>query len=221
MSLRCRSSLNVLFISGCLLVITTIHGRFYGQQNGSAETSEYFPKNAFDKNVVRNQSKVDWYGSALKHLMEPSLLGKLQADANYHAYRFLLLRSFRAPVSIRITARDDGSADLVAKLFEKSEQGKGESLAHRDLRLPNRTMQELLEDIGKAGFWQMEAEVNPTPLNGEDGSKIPVPPVHGERWILEGVKYGKYHIVDRWSPDPVSKYAELGSKFLRLAELKF
>lgn len=41
----------------------------------------------------------------------------------------------------------------------------------------------------------------------------------GAQWIIEGVKDGKYHLVDRWSPKD-GQVRELGLMLLDMANLK-
>ena len=42
--------------------------------------------------------------------------------------------------------------------------------------------------VSKSGFWKA-----PNPVNDQKGTD-------GSQWIIEGVRGGKYHVVDRWSP---------------------
>ncbi len=49
--------------------------------------------------------------------------------------------------------------------------------------------QAFLSHVNKVGFWQAPAAVD-DPRRGNDGSE----------WIIEGVKGGQYHVLDRWSP---------------------
>ena len=59
--------------------------------------------------------------------------------------------------------------------------------------------------IEKIGFWNMPTSKQEL---GCDGA----------RWILEGYKGEKYHIVDRWS-SPKSSFHELGKHIMRLAKI--
>jgi hypothetical protein len=48
--------------------------------------------------------------------------------------------------------------------------------------------QDFLSRVEKVGFWNA-----PNPVNDQTGTD-------GSQWIIEGVKKGKYHIIDRWMP---------------------
>jgi hypothetical protein len=43
--------------------------------------------------------------------------------------------------------------------------------------------------LDKLNFWKM-----PNPVNDQRGTD-------GSQWIIEGVKGGLYHVLDRWSPE--------------------
>jgi hypothetical protein len=45
-----------------------------------------------------------------------------------------------------------------------------------------------LSRVDNLGFWTA-----PNPVNDQTGTD-------GSQWIIEGVKNGKYHVVDRWMP---------------------
>ena len=45
-----------------------------------------------------------------------------------------------------------------------------------------------LDQIESNGFWRLPSQEEP--VSGPDGA----------RWILEGAKGGKYHVVHRWAP---------------------
>jgi hypothetical protein len=47
-----------------------------------------------------------------------------------------------------------------------------------------------LKLLGQADFWKAPTEEKSDAV-GEDGAQ----------WIVEGVKDGQYHVVDRWSPE--------------------
>ena len=55
----------------------------------------------------------------------------------------------------------------------------------------------LLETLERLKFWHLPA--NETGVGGLDGAQ----------WIIEGVKDGKYHIVDRWDGGEIKGWALL------------
>jgi hypothetical protein len=48
--------------------------------------------------------------------------------------------------------------------------------------------QAFLTRVNELDFWEA-----PNPVNDQRGTD-------GSQWIIEGVKAGQYHVVDRWSP---------------------
>jgi hypothetical protein len=69
--------------------------------------------------------------------------------------------------------------------------------------------QALVAAVESAGFWNMAtlAEADNTVVN-----------VDGAQWVMEGVRNGRYHMIDRWSPgtgDPVRGIGVLALKLSR------
>jgi hypothetical protein len=64
-----------------------------------------------------------------------------------------------------------------------------------------------MEHLDDSCYWQLATQDDS--MDGNDGA----------RWILEGVKGGRYHIVDRWTPQNGS-YRELCLYALKLSGLK-
>ena len=59
--------------------------------------------------------------------------------------------------------------------------------------LPSRQLtahevQSFRSKVESGGFWNA-----PSPINDQTGTD-------GSQWIIEGVKAGRYHVVDRWMP---------------------
>jgi hypothetical protein len=55
-------------------------------------------------------------------------------------------------------------------------------------KLTAQEAQSLLSRVESGGFWNA-----PNPVNDQTGTD-------GSQWIIEGVKAGRYHVVDRWMP---------------------
>jgi len=151
----------------------------------------YFPKNALADDSRSDQFKTYWYSHALKVLAEPSLL-ELAKNSSSESYRFLWLRTFHHPVAIRLDVRPDGTGALTKKV------GSGSAGFPYTVRLvienvsrplTREQTQGFLAMLIRLGFWSLPSHINDQ--TGTDGSQ----------WVIEGVKEGKYHVVDRWSPD--------------------
>lgn len=127
-----------------------------------------------------------WYGKFLRAMDEQSLL-KAQ-DENVEVYRFLWLRSFHHPVMLRIV-RDGYSFKLTSvELNGAGGYDPGTRWSTAKFHIEQEEWCEFMSLLEKASFWSMETYRRDD--IGFDGS----------RWVLEGVRQGRYHIVDRWTP---------------------
>ena len=170
----------ILLLTVALFVAPTL-----GQSVPSAST-QYFPKSSLDSRG--DNFKSEWYSSELRALEEPSLF-ELEKTPSVESYRFLWLRTFNHPVAIRLDLLPDGTSTLTTKT------ASGEAGFHPGVLDENRSRvltkdetQAFLSKVGKLGFWQA-----PNPVNDQAGTD-------GSEWIIEGVKAGQYHVVDRWMP---------------------
>jgi len=160
-----------------------------------------FPKGVLGDTPDSDQFKARWYSNDLHALQEPSLL-TLAKHPSAEAYRFLWLRTFHHPVAIRIDIRSDGTAVLIQKTASGASGFNAGALFESSARLLSREQtQALLARLNNAGFWDLPSQVHDQ--TGTDGSQ----------WVIEGVKEGKYHLVDRWSPHIGPVYG-LGIYFL-------
>jgi hypothetical protein len=131
-------------------------------------------------------SVAGWYGRHLRAMSEKSLLDI--SDAETETYRFLWLRTADEPVFVRVERRGDE-----IKLFTKELDGlggfdPGEVLRSDEIGVRPQEFGEFLTRLAAADYWNLPTE------NKEGGND-------GAEWILEGVKYGRYHVVERWSPE--------------------
>ena len=165
----------------------------------SATQIDYFPLGILDETPQSSQFKEQWYSDQLRALKEPSLW-QLSKTQKTQTYRFLWLRSFHHPISVRLDVAEDGTAVVTTKIT--SGQAGDESrrlLVNKSHSLTKEQSAWFLDRINEADFWDLatyEQEVV-----GPDGKKIVEVHVDGAEWILEGVKDGKYKIADRWSPE--------------------
>jgi hypothetical protein len=151
--------------------------------------SGYFPKDKFSVDWAGRDDFInDWYGKHLKAMGEKSLLDVASVDNEI--YRFLWLRSFHHPIFVRIERSQN---DI--KLFTKELDGAGgyepgKVLRSKEIVLKREDFCKFLTLLEKADYWNLPIEKDDTTVVRVDGAE----------WILEGVKSGRYHIVDRWSP---------------------
>lgn len=146
-----------------------------------------------------------WYSGSLRVMKEPSLsCGKI---ADSQVYRFLWLRTFHRPISIRITHSKNSTALVAVELTGVGGYEPG-SIARRIEKTVTTAEWKRLETVlSRTTFWNMP----PRPPELELG-------FDGAQWIIEGRRPGQYHVVDRWTPKKGS-YRDAGLYFLRLSGL--
>jgi hypothetical protein len=109
----------------------------------------------------------------LESMNEPSFIEKSKNE-DFHAYRFLWLRSFHQPICIRLEINTDGSAQLVIKMpwgygiFYSGELATGKSY-----KISKNAAQTFLGYLKKADFWNLKTKEEAKGLDGAN-------------WIIEG-----------------------------------
>lgn len=169
----------------CFLVLLTFSFAFCDELKPedfkvNKNASHFFPGGIYSNYVNKAYSK------QLSAMNEPSLL-ELSKKSHLKIYRFLWLRTFHHPISIRLTIKGDGTGELVAKMTSGAggyEPGVLET--NNVLQITKQKVLDFQKQIEKIAFWEMKSKIE---LGGLDGA----------RWIIEGVKDGKYHLVDRWT----------------------
>jgi hypothetical protein len=113
-------------------------------------------------------------------------------------------------VIVRVDIKADGSAGLTTKVSDGAGGYKpGKLIENASRPLIQRQTDEFLANVKRFQFWELPTHETSATV-GCDGSQ----------WIIEGVKGGKYHVVDRWTPakGPVH---DLGLAFVfGLAQMK-
>ena len=143
----------------------------------------YFAAGTFDSILET------WFSAELHVLEEPSLL-KLSEDAKAESYRFLWLRTFSQPIVVRLDIMPDGTGTITTKVAtgEAGFPYTSKTLSTNVSRaVPRERVQSFLRQVHELGFWSIA-----TTLKGDQTG------TDGSEWIIEGVKDGKYHVVERW-----------------------
>jgi hypothetical protein len=159
---------------------------------GSIATSVYSERAAipFFPEAFGRES---WYSKYLAAMNEDSLRALSRRHPNATIYRLLWLPTFHHPVSVRIERAGEG-----ARLYGKVLDGKGgydpgQLAIDRSLTLDAQRWNRLEQLLDESAYWEL-----PTRLADDGGCD-------GDQLIVEGVRAGKYHVVDRWDPDPIYK----------------
>jgi hypothetical protein len=163
-----------------LLIITVIPVRAQGN---------YFPERTFGDEPAIHNSWATRYSKYLIALQEPSLSSRSKSGAS-ESYRFLWLRTFHRPVSVRLDVGNDGVATVTTKMTSGvGGAGPGHLIESRTRRLTKKETDRFVNQVSESEFWKLPTHEDPV-IGGPDGSQ----------WVIEGTKNGKYHAVDRWSP---------------------
>jgi hypothetical protein len=137
-------------------------------------------------------------------------------DQEAELYRITFIPTFFSPIKIRVE-RHRGEYVLVAKRL--SGQGGfevGTLKEEKRRRLKSKEWNRLLALINKAAFWDLPyAEKKPEPNEKGELSVC----LDGSEWVLEGVKNGKFHAVNRYCPDEKS-FEKIGQYLAKLSLLE-
>ena len=181
---------------------------WFGKPHKQFADDNYFPVGVFSPHEGELNWTKKFYASSLAAMQEPPLKDK----KNVEVYRFLWLRSFHPPVSVRLWQTGNQRYMSTKQLSGVGVPIDGEAIFTGTLAV-NETQsiteeewahfQELLK---KAGFWAM-----PTANDG--------PELDGAGWLLEGVKPDHYHVVHRQSPKE-GAYREVCIYLLRVSRVK-
>lgn len=169
----------------------------------AVQPGQYFPVKTFAEQKDRwnrDDFVQRWYG---KHLCAMAEEPMAQRKVN-EAYRFLWLRSFHHPISVRIETAGGKAALVAVELDGQGGYEPGAVDRRKTRTLGAEEWRGLADAVAAAGFWEMPT-IDPKEQNGEDGAE----------WIIEGYRSGTYHVVDRWDgPAPIRA---VGDAFLRAA----
>lgn len=175
----------------------------------SLETSlmdkeSFFPPKVLAQDQGGNQFRNEWYSKHLSAMNEEPLYSP--EDEWVESYRFLWLRTFHHPVAVRIWKCGSVRFISVKELDGAGGYEPGKLKFERQRELTPDEWSEFKRHLDDSCYWQLPTEDDNL---GTDGAQ----------WIFEGVKGGRYHIVDRWTPRSGS-YRELCLYALKLSGLK-
>jgi hypothetical protein len=172
--------------------------------------SEYFPPRTFVEDPPSGLQDISErlskdYSEALRTMKEPSLWKLAQQDKQIAVYRLLKLPTWGRPIAVRIE-KAGGRVTLNEVLLDgDGGYDLGEVVVSKQVALSERDWDRLMRHVEGVGFWDMPTSINDLGVDGE-------------HLIVEGVKDGKFHVVDRWEPKP-GAYRELCRSMLNLAGL--
>lgn len=172
---------------------------------GQSALDSYFPSGAFSADKYFGERKAEEYPKFLAAMNEPSVLHL--PECAEEAYRFLWLRTFHAPVAVRVWRSGNRSFLAAKQLSGKSGYGIGQLIVEKLSPLDESEWLVFTGLVNQTSFWTVPTEGEM--LRGHDGAE----------WLLEGAKNGKYHVVDRWSPED-QKYRAACEYLMKISGLE-
>jgi len=156
----------------------------------------YFPKSPDDGEQVLSDFERSWYAQHLDAMREPPI-GQLDGDT----WRFLWLRTFHHPVSVRIEAVQGQLRLTAIELDGAGGYAPGNVRRRIESILGQEDASTFRRSLEAAEIWSVPVAID---VNGLDGAE----------WVFEFRQSDRYRIVHRWSPD-AHPMRELGLAFLR------
>jgi hypothetical protein len=138
-----------------------------------------------------------WYGSQLRAGGEGPLCA--EASPTDEVYRLAWIPSFHHTVIVRVEKRGSDYSFSAAQLsgaggYEPGTLGDkvSESLSESEWNV-------WLELLSQSRFWRAHTIADDTVFDAS-GKRTELVGLDGAEWLLEAVRGGEYHAVDRWSP---------------------
>jgi hypothetical protein len=147
------------------------------------------------------QSLDDSYTKYLTALGEPALSELARKDPGAEVYRFLWLRSFDNPIAVRLIVTPAGGRLISKKTSGMGGFEPGHLILNRESNLTKESTAWFLDRLAAAKFWDEPDHADPFAVDRA-------------RWIIEGVKQGRYHFIDRASPERTDAVHNLGIALL-------
>lgn len=170
----------------------------------AASTSSYFPRDPQSQREWPGQFRTEWYAKHLRAMEEAPL--SFPDEQVRESYRFLWLRSFHHPVAIRLWKTDTDQFISVKEANGAGGYEPGTLILKEQRRLSQDEWDAFMRVLEYSCYWEQPTEEDDAGLDGA-------------RWILEGFRQGRYHAVDRWTPQR-GTFREACLYMLKLSRLK-
>lgn len=137
-------------------------------------------------------------------------------DAEAELYRITFIPTFFGPVKIRVERRQEEYVLVAKRLRGQGGYEIGKLKDQKRRRLTSEEWNHLQALINKAGFWEMPYRGKPTEPTEKGEITICL---DGSEWVLEGVKKGKFHAVNRYCPND-KNFEEIGQYLAEISGLR-
>ena len=154
---------------------------------GMDQQAAYFPHSVFSpRDKSGNKYMTTKLGTNLITLREPSLWMRSSKDRAVVAYRLLWIASNRDPVCVRVT-KTGSVFSLRLSRHDRSFNGlAGKVTVSKEVKLTEKQWKQLADSVQATKFWTAPAEIEEERGRGD-----------GDIILIEGVKNGKYHVIER------------------------
>ena len=137
-------------------------------------------------------------------------------DPEAELYRITFIPTFVGPVKIRVERHREEFVLVAKRLSGQGGFEVGNLKDEKKRRLKPEEWNHLLALIDKAGFWNMPYVEKASEPNEKGEVTLCL---DGSEWVLEGVKNGKFHAVNRYCPNEKT-FEEIGLYPAKLSGLK-
>jgi len=149
----------------------------------------HFPKGAFHE--ATDDFVSAWYSKGLEALDEPVLKDRI--GRRHTTWRFLWLRTWGAPVAVRVEQDAKGWSVTWKQSDGQGGYEPGKLTSAGTRRLTPKEIETMRARFAAARLTELPTQ---DPAMGLDGAQ----------WVMEGIVDGNYHLVDRWSPEEGDAY---------------
>lgn len=163
--------------------------------------ASYFPNG-----MLRQDRRTEWKTRYYAAMLEQPFTC---FEDDEEVYRLLFLPSFEYPTSVRIWRNGDQYRMAIKQLsVELATEASPDNLIYNVTRsLTAEEWTKIQGLVNKSNFWSMQS------IDVRDHG------LDGTTYHLEGKKDGKYHVVDRWSPDNHEDFLDLCDYMIELTKL--
>jgi len=152
----------------------------------------YFPPGNYEESRYGDSLHLNkftniWYSRVLKNCEEPVLYNYKGSE---EIYRFTLLSSYYYPVVFRFQKKGFNFILTTKVLRERYSEYPDDLETNNSVSVSFFKWYKFKGKLAEADFWK---------LNLNDPS---APPTDASFWVVEAFKDGRYHMIERWSPEP-------------------
>ena len=162
---------------------------------------------------AENMRSSEAYLFTLSQFNEPHIYPL--SNPKVEIYRIFVSPTFSHALSIRIVKQDKEYFLIAKYLSGQVGYDWGKLKGEKKRRIKEKEWQKLLDLLKEASFWQLPSnEKEPEP--NEKGEETIC--LDNTNWYLEGVKDGKYHVVDRYCPESQG-FKAIGLYMVKISKL--